>query len=142
VQLLGVGDAVSRFAALLFAILSSMMPVTPGRAAACAHATDPLYEARSSRYVFEGRLESFGGRAATFVVTAIWKGMPPARLTVRFYDRLPRQVGSDYLVFARGSGDDALIAGLCTSSGLLRGSARTVARIEHAGLVRTAREHD
>lgn len=134
-----------RAAAAILAVVSlagAAMLEPSAAAARCAH-IETAREAAQSLYVFEGRLESVAGGTATFVVTAVWQGAPPERVSATVSGRrplaIPSDVGTEYLVFAMGTDPSALRVHRCGSSAPLASAGHALEALRALGRTRTAR---
>jgi len=124
------------FAMALAIVASAPLPAD----ARCAQLLLPQ-EVAQSRYVFEGVVESSSAGQTMLRVTAVWKGNPPARVTVRSSGRGDPFGGATatgvYLVFASGASDTQLYAHRCASTG--DASRVHASALEAVGLHRTQR---
>ncbi|MEI8254588.1 MAG: hypothetical protein WCJ30_02835 [Deltaproteobacteria bacterium] len=120
-----------------------LLSFTPAPAAARCAPTTVERQARTARYVFEGTLVATADGTLTFEVTAVWKGAPPARLTiltsVRGQFAAATDVGRQFLVFAQGSDDAHLAVSRCGASRGLADAAAVLVELRAAGLARRAR---
>lgn len=126
------------FLAALGALLASAAAPASARCAHLAVAT----EARGSRYVLEGTIESVDADGiGTVRVTAVWLGTPPATVRVGFrsgrFRLSSHHVGETWLVFAEGASDASLAMNRCGSSGPVLAS--VTAALSAAGYHRTSR---
>lgn len=124
-----------------FLLVPALLALPSAAAADCALLA-PDDEARRARHVFEGRVVAVDGGSMTFDVIAVWKGNPPARVTVAGMGRwMPPSgaMGQTWLVFAAGDDDAHLGMSRCGSSGRLPASDRTLAALAGAGLSRRTR---
>ena len=126
-------------------LLVAPLPLAPAApvSARCARPS-VVREARRSLYVIEGRLETFEEDHLVFVVTAVWQGTPPERVTIsngtsRRRIASPADVGTTFIVLAGGDPADGLHASSCGHTAPLASSASTIAELQALGLTRTAR---
>ena len=133
--------SVARPLALAASLSLALLALAGPASARCRHIEVPE-ESRTSAYVFEGTLESVSGTELTFLVTAVWSGSPPEHVTVGTSARRPlasaSDVGTSYLIFARGTPADLAIA-RCGSSAPIAQAGSTIAELETLGLTRTPR---
>ncbi len=123
--------------------LAAAVSFMPSIASARCAMIEPAVEIRDARFVFEGTVVAVGERSFTFEVNAVWKGDPPARVTVQYWAPRrrpsPADVGRQWIVLAVQSDDGALSASRCGSSGELPMRANVAAALQQLRLTRHAR---